>query len=247
MLTSMSSMSDEIAFKMHHTNLHFEKLQGEIRNYYALQPAKLILHPDSELTLPSVMLQTIVPIPRRIPLIAGDCLQNLRSCFDYLVWQMVTKTGKTPSKQSFPVCTTPEGWANAHGGRLRGIPAQAKTAIHGMQPYKRGSNFITHPMYVLDELTNINKHRHLLFAVLAGADMTKFIPTPHGLWGNAIGAENGKIPAYYVEGSDHPRAEVASFVAFNEGPAKGIDVCSVLGNLINWCDKFALPLFDSFL
>lgn len=244
----MSSKSANVNLKLHHAKLHFGLLQKEFRDYYALEPAVIVPHPDSEPANPSVMLKTVIPMPQRIPLIAGDCLQNVRSCLDYLVCEMVAKAGKSPRQQSFPVCTTPDGWTNAKKDRLRGVPDNARRLIECLQPYRRGADFVSHPIYVLDELTNVNKHRHLLIAVLGGADMTKFVPVGNDLfYGAALLEEDGEIPAYPVDGELYPQANVASFIAFNERPAKGMDVGQVIGNLINWIDGFALPLFDSFL
>ena len=244
----MPSKSENLNLKMFHAKVHFERLREETRAYYAKKPAIVVMHPESEPAKPSVKLETVIPVPDRIPLFAGDCLQNLRSCFDYLVWEMVQRSGKVPTRQAFPVCTTSEGWDAAKKRGLKDVPENAVRAIHGMQPYKRGLEYPGHPMYVLDSLTNVNKHRHLIVAMLGGTDMTTFVPGPDGtLWGQAVATRDGKIPSYAVDGQTIPQAEVAAFIAFKEGPAEGLDVGLIIGNLINWTDKFALPLFDSFL
>src|SRR5438128_2720160 len=46
--------------------------------------------------------------PRNLSIVAGDCLYNLRSALDHLVWQLVLSNPphRPTKKNMFPICTS---------------------------------------------------------------------------------------------------------------------------------------------
>lgn len=108
--------------------------------------------------------------PEDVPLVAGDCLHNLRSALDYLIWQAVLSAGEqAPGRHNmFPICVSEHGFQEQlKRGRLQGLPASAIAAVKSLQPF----GLKTHPLAVLDELCNSDKHRDLHIAVTVASDM----------------------------------------------------------------------------
>ena len=50
--------------------------------------------------------------------------------------------------------------------KLKGIPPTAQAVIQGLQPYQQGNDFESHPLWALQELSNVDKHRTLLVGTL---------------------------------------------------------------------------------
>lgn len=95
-------------------------------------------------------------------LIEGDFLTNLRGTLDYLVWQLVLASGSQPTeKTAFPVVKESKYWAGAAGGRLSGVDPIWVTEIEKLQPYHGQQRGKLHPLALIDNLNNINKHRTL--------------------------------------------------------------------------------------
>jgi hypothetical protein len=77
------------------------------------------------------------PVPLRIAVIAGEIIHHLRSCFDYVVWVLASKSGLPDTERvNFPVCETPAKYAGAvKSGIIKGVPRVARPVIEGVQPY----------------------------------------------------------------------------------------------------------------
>lgn len=110
--------------------------------------------------------------PLILSIFAGDCLHNLRSALDHLVWQLVV-TNPIPSVPSvnnqFPICSDPKAWdsaVNTKRGRLDGVPSKAVAIIEEFQPYHFTPDTI-HPLTWLRDLSNLDKHQTLPFAFVS--------------------------------------------------------------------------------
>jgi len=117
--------------------------------------------------------------------IIGDVVHNLRSALDHLVWQLTVAAGYTPPpnpipkrgpgsdwKQiGFPIHVNPYPmdhrgnlipWATSKEPKsLWGIRPSLRTDFEGLQPFNYGQNAPEAPLAILEELWNIDKHRHL--------------------------------------------------------------------------------------
>ncbi len=109
--------------------------------------------------------------PNDVPTIAGDCLNNLRSSLDYLVWQMVysNEIAKPSKSNMFPICDSEQAFERQlKAGRLHGVPEQAISQIARLQPYAGEQN---RPLSLLSELCNMDKHRDLHYSVSVASDI----------------------------------------------------------------------------
>jgi hypothetical protein len=100
--------------------------------------------------------------------ILGDLVHNLRSSLDHIVWQLaLTSTSKPRRQTSMPLATTPTDFASARRSLLRDVPGEAVAALERIQPYAHavfGDDPFRHPLTMLHELWNVDKHRRLVVA-----------------------------------------------------------------------------------
>ena len=158
--------------------MHLQELNSELTRYFDTNPAKMVRDPSSTTDQPIFILQPKEPIPSRFGFIIGDCFQNLRSSLDYLVRELVIAAGNKPTdREMFPICKTPKGFKGAvERGQLEGIPADAFKEIESIQPYNLGDDWEKSTLWVVDELTNINKHRRVPLTMLRGAQSHSAVP-----------------------------------------------------------------------
>ena len=116
-------LPQSVQCKLFRANEHLHEIHAETKRYFQAKPAKVVREQEGS---PDEFIGKIVtdaPVPKRIPLIIGDFLQNLRSSLDYLVWELVLAATNTPNHDNmFPICTTPEafkGQVSRH--RLDGV------------------------------------------------------------------------------------------------------------------------------
>jgi len=157
----------QIQWKFYRAKQHYDELRDVLREYWKSTPVKLNKDPH---TPNGYIVQSETDPPARFGLIAGDFLQNVRSCLDYLVWQLVIANCETPNRgNQFPVCDSPGKWKeNMERNRLAGVHPDAIDLIRSFQPcFDEESTTAPHPLSVLEELVNENKHRQVLFTAIA--------------------------------------------------------------------------------
>jgi hypothetical protein len=76
---------DIVRYKVVRAYEHLKELEAEIGRYYDTNPAKMVRQPEGSPDQYIGKIVTDAPIPARIPLMIGDCVQNLRSSLDYLI------------------------------------------------------------------------------------------------------------------------------------------------------------------
>lgn len=137
------------------------------------------------------------PDSLRLGLVIADVVNNLRAALDNLVWQLSVleqaRHGVSPPpdpiprkgpgcewrKVAFPIVTGQPAWDPTAAMLLRFVGSGIRTPIKDLQPFVTGQKTgqpEREPLAVLDELWNIDKHRHLhigqwyagLYAVTSG-------------------------------------------------------------------------------
>jgi hypothetical protein len=105
-------------------------------------------------------------MPADFGVIVGDCLQNMRSALDHLVWQLAIRSGKrteTPARQTaFPVCDTRDAFrAKGTKNKVADLTAEDRARIESLQPFQAGVNARNHWLWHLNELSRIDRHQVL--------------------------------------------------------------------------------------
>jgi hypothetical protein len=99
--------------------------------------------------------------PLRFGVILGDCVHNLRCALDHAVWQTTLLDGGTPnSGTQFPIASKSESqFENMAKARIRGLSTEHRQLVNDAQPYHRGKDAGAHPLAVLADLSNTDKHQ----------------------------------------------------------------------------------------
>lgn len=100
-----------------------------------------------------------------ISLIAGDCIHNLRSALDHLVYAIaVHESSQDPPpdarRLAFPITCKPSEFADARR-RIKSLSDSVRAAIEAVQPYNRPHPEFPPLLGLLGEFDDLDKHRLL--------------------------------------------------------------------------------------
>lgn len=180
----------------------------------------------------------------------GEIAHNLRSALDGLTWQLALLQTDTPaSRTQFPVFrirrTKRKGPGKnliphfEDGGRnmIRDLSRPHQAVIEGLQPYKRRRGVRVspsyHPLYLLSEINNADKHRTLqvaatttgAFEIASSGDLSSFT----GVRGIRVLKDGAKLFELAPDVTMHPH--FVPVISFWEGceAVKPLPVCGTLG------------------
>jgi hypothetical protein len=170
----MSGLTDPY-LKLGRAKIHLDTLKREIDAFQSGKPYEITSYDDPEWQL-YVMTFRLFDVPDDISLIAGDSLYCLRSCLDQIVWALAKRLGgiANPTYTQFPVMEVDNSdLRKRFNSQTEGIPEIATDAIRRFQPYHRGTSYKSHPLWRLNALGNIDKHRRI---PANGSEMVVFFP-----------------------------------------------------------------------
>lgn len=139
---------------------------------------------------------------RRVSVIAGEVVHDLRSALDHLAWELVLSHSGTPTqrdarKVQFPIRKKRQEWSSEY--TVTNMDPANGALLEPEQPFSSSSNPDSHPLAILQDLSNHDKHR-VLNSVLV---------RPFGFSLNNDGTVDG-IRVTYDFGSASPRLAVGS-------------------------------------
>jgi hypothetical protein len=233
---------DSVRQKMYRSQIHFDELLKEVVAYYESSPGEIVRTQESPANAPLFRFQEKTPVPARIPLILGDCLQNLRSSLDYLVWELVEAAGKIPDDRlMFPIAITQKQYEEAlkKRHRLDNVDSRAIAIIDRFQPFHSPRPEAT-VLAILDKLTNINKHRRVILTSLTGlvgndAALPLDMPCMAGI-----------VRSVDPDGNTVRDLPLSAILVLQEGLSKSIEVTNCVNTVANFIGNEMLPLFEDF-
>ncbi|MFC7794158.1 hypothetical protein [Streptomyces cinereoruber] len=95
-------------------------------------------------------------------LILGDALYGLRSALDACVWEYAHIDGAAPpnpERVQFPVVRKRRNWTDVRSRSLQSVPDEVAERIELLQPFHGGGDPDGHPLSLLSDLNNLDKHR----------------------------------------------------------------------------------------
>lgn len=104
--------------------------------------------------------------------IIGDVVHNLRASLDHVVWQLIEfnlKQAKHERTDAYPIFRDIRQYVTEGLPMIHGLRADPKTIIESSQPYHEGPRFAEHPLWMLRELDDRDKHNVVNFADFAVA------------------------------------------------------------------------------
>lgn len=160
MLSRMAHPLDGSRAKIERAGDHLEVLDSVIARFVFDGGFRLVAEQDAdtgEYVYRSYSnRQPYVPPPARASVLIGDCLHDLRSALDYIIWQLAA----APSiENQFPIFDTPKQFEKKREGYLRSVPKKHWAKIEAYQPYKGPDRFA---LGVLAKLNDVDKHHLLL-------------------------------------------------------------------------------------
>jgi hypothetical protein len=147
--------------KTRRAKTHLDALEKEIMRWIKSHPYSITEEDDSEAVWHYFIIKTR-PITEDVPLIAGDFINCLRSALDQLAWNLVNlfpetvpKDEKTARRIDFPICDSDASYLSKRGL----FPPAIALILDSLQPNDRANAFRFHPLWQLNKLWNIDKHR----------------------------------------------------------------------------------------
>jgi hypothetical protein len=175
---------DGIRAKLDRANEHLEALKNEVGVFLDGEPHTYWTKADVHSGRYSVHVTIHAEPPLRLSVICGDYIQCLRSTLDYLVCAVVPKVTK---RTAFPIYTDSDDYLcgvviparHKRQGALTGLDVESDlfAAIQQLQPYEGPYGHEAHFLFLLRELSNMDKHR----AILARAAAHMAVTEPIGM------------------------------------------------------------------
>lgn len=156
----MAEALDDAWAKVDRAGEHIEALKAEVRRFSNGRPYSVTGNADVDSGEYVLRIKPEEP-PKRVSVLIGDVLGNLRPSLDYLVGALaVLNGGRVKQSHQFPICDTPALFkTELEKSRLAGIATDHVALIERLQPYKRRKAKLW--MRLLRDLSNPDKHRHL--------------------------------------------------------------------------------------
>jgi len=208
-------------------------------------------------------LEPVGRTPEHLAIELGDVLYNLRSALDHLAFALAQKhSGPLNQREAkevqFPIChNKKEYFRKERERRIGKISPAAQTEIDGFQPYNAGDRYESHPLYLLNELNIIDKHRSLL--LMLAHHIGTIIPIPQPTKNLAsfryvsnAGLLQGKteVAHYLVTANDaemkmnlRPMVQVS----LADGFPTGSDVTDTIRDIRNFISQTVFPKLRPFL
>ncbi len=139
---------------------------GPLARAYRNPPLSVEFHKGGKVRDYSI--GNVPEISRDIGLLIGDCVHNLRATLDNLVYTIGTEANprlKSEERRAltFPIADQRSDFLDSRRkGVIAKLPCRAQARIQGLQPYKRGKEAQRHPLSVLRQLSDADKHQNIV-------------------------------------------------------------------------------------
>lgn len=241
------------------------KLDKHVGRYLDSDPYGMRFQYDTDLNMFAYIIHVSAEPTLDIAVRFGDLVHNLRSALDHLAWQLVVAGGNTPRTEppatQFPIYT--ESITRTGKPRIINIPpgvsGRMMGTLEGMQPYHRRDNPKLHPLGILQDLSNRDKHRTLNLTAAKLLDTKCHVINPHT--GERYGRQfqTGVIQDQDVIGlfqlppgiTSLPddweiEGEGQSFVAFKEPGLESMAALGVAEDVLKYVRDIVIPAFQPF-
>src|SRR5215217_144350 len=212
---------------------HLHSLDAKIRMWGVEDYAyRFVPKLDDQSGKKIVRVEILRPPPAEFGLIIGDCLHNLHSALDNLVYDLTvayTETDPLPEEcardVAFPIFGDKPLKPRKCREMIGGIDPDAQTIIKDLQPHNRGDKYASDALWKLYKLSNVDKHRLLHLTVFTTDSFAHFPDAPERprdleLWVHSS-MENGAKIAQYTPPPTETDTEVNMHVNFAFGVAFG--------------------------
>jgi hypothetical protein len=158
---------DSVRAKIRRGDLHLNSLERELTKFLTKRKrpprigAAAKVYPDEGYI--SVFVDFVEEVPLRIAVIAADAFHNFRSAIDQLIFEtaLIDGGGIEPKKSAFPASTCICNFRSDQVQKkmLADLTVRHRALVRRFQPYRGWKYEGAHPLTLLDDLSNDDKHR----------------------------------------------------------------------------------------
>ena len=169
--------------QLYWANKHIKSLDRSIQRFFATKAHTATVYDDPEATETLYYVEGPKNPPEWWAMRLGEAVSALRSCLDYIMWELshLTSQDIPPRKERqimFPILAAPNGSVFAKATQF--APHNARDIIETLQPYNAGEWPETIMLLFLDRLVTAHKHRRLTLVnrslVLAAGGKLQVMP-----------------------------------------------------------------------
>lgn len=154
--------------KLQRASEHFNAFNEALDWWLKDNPYRITEQIDAHANRTEIVVVADRQPPERLSLMLGDAVQNFRSGLDYIVGDLARRNSgghlmpRVESDLQFPITTSRSKFKGAvRQARLGLVAGRPAAHIQRMQPYRRGQDPLKHPLWLLHQLSNIDKHRRI--------------------------------------------------------------------------------------
>ncbi len=150
-----------IDMKTRRAQFHLDALEVTVQNWIDYKPYTIIHHDNFEKGIHIVRIEDEIS-PELIPMQLGDFVCCLRAALDQLAWALAHLppvrlfTEAEERRIQFPIFRLDDDGCRR---RLGLFPSTVAVELDMFQPHRSGNAYGDHPLWQLNELWNMDKHR----------------------------------------------------------------------------------------
>lgn len=268
----MNTYLQQNRLRLRRAQLHMDNFYRQVDRFINSVPYEMVAEEDSDGVNQFIRIKAKIrkELPLRLSIVAGDCIHNLRTILDNIIWQLGDLNGLPKGrldKIGFPLRMSPDEFSKELES-LKGLPQSVIDLIESLQPYQPYNGRDDpklHPLYILNRLWNEDKHRSPVLVITLHkrtqiVTKARRVKLPDGttqlqafLGHHTVNVggrlyDGKEIATFTVRPNDpYPEFDLRIFfeVAFDErGPAKGQPATKCLGDLHDFVQDKVLAKFE---
>lgn len=172
----MTHPLDGVNAKLTRVVASLERLHSDIRAFAALRPFTVRIEEhdrgDGQSEVHVIAVDRRILWDVNINLLAGEIVYQLRSALDHTIHQLVLADGHGEKlagsrRHQFPIFETEVGYRTRAPAMIDGVSPSVGRLIKDAQPFASTLAASAHPLWILQDLSNTDKHRVIPVSVVA--------------------------------------------------------------------------------
>lgn len=147
--------------KLSRAREHLESLGGEIMRFEGTHAYAGRVTFDATTGWHTLRVKVLRDLPRHLGAVVGDFFTNLRAALDHAVYGIALASEANADRTQFPICSSSRVFRYQCGRYLPDIPARWLPVFEVLQPYMADGDILTHPLTLLRDYANVDKHRSI--------------------------------------------------------------------------------------
>ena len=228
-----------------HARYRMNEFEQGNKDFFDNRPYKVVIEQNDDGTEDFHKFKLVKPMPKRLPGIAFDSLNNLRSALDQAGFTCGTANNTNGKKSHFPFGDDATEVESRRTGQSKNLPKEIFDLMISFQPYKGGNNLL----WALNQLCNSQKHEIIIpFATALSTVLIKEMNFEHAIelilqpkWDRT---KNEMVIAHLRHGTKFKiDNQYQFFIAFaKDGVIDGKPVLGVLSALIDLVDRIVAEI-----